>query len=53
MPMTTSITTSAPNADDRDEVALRAQWEARVQRARSGDTTALPEGVSLGTLRRR
>lgn len=47
----TTITTSAPSADDRDEVALRAEWEARVQRARGGDTTALPEGVSLGTLR--
>ena len=50
MPSTT-ISTSAPGADDRDEVALRAQWEARVRCARSGDTTALPEGVSLGTLR--
>ena len=47
----TTITTGAPSAADRDEVALRAAWEARVQRARAGDSTALPEGVRLGTLR--
>lgn len=48
---TTTTTTGAPSADNRDEVALLAQWKARVERARAGDETALPAGVTLGTLR--